>query len=266
MFIFKNIYDYLKTPKGQRNVLLVFIVFLIIFFRSCNNSKINNFKYEQNISALTDSIRSYKSKNGVLIYEKKSLISDKKELGKKLKYLKDNPIVVVQYETIIEHDTTEIPVYVDNGGIVWGEDSIYKKIPANWSKDTIYNQNNYRKLAGDFIISIDTSSNVKIENFLVTKDVMAMSFKTGITENKNNELEIFIQSDYPGFKPTMIEGSIIDPTQSKVIKKFFPPKRLGIGVYGGYGMYIDPNKFSFGSGLTFGLGISYNLFQWRRKK
>ena len=57
---------------------------------------------------------------------------------------------------------------------------------------------------------------------------------TGFTENKDGLLEIFVKSDYPGFKVSKLDGALIDPKKSNVLKKYFPEKRWGLGVYCGY--------------------------------
>jgi len=78
-----KIIDYLQTPKGQRNILAVALIAAIILMRGCgSDNSIEILKYEQNIAALNDSVRTYQTKNGDLIYEKLALIADKKELTK----------------------------------------------------------------------------------------------------------------------------------------------------------------------------------------
>jgi len=269
-----KIIDYLQTPKGQRNILAVALIAAIILMRGCgSDNSIEILKYEQNIAALNDSVRTYQTKNGDLIYEKLALIADKKELTKynddlkkDIKDLKDNPLVVIKYETVIVHDTVRVPVIIDTQGITWNSDSTIKYVPASWENDTVYNKDNYRKLGGDFTVVVDTSLNTVVQDFKVTKDEMGMSFTTGLTENDNDQVEIFIKSDYPGFAPTNINGALFDPRESDVIKKFFPPKRWAVGVYGGYGLYLDAANLRIGTGFQLGIGVQYNLFQWRGKK
>lgn len=269
-----KIWNILKKPKAQRNILAVALIVVIILLRGCDGSSdIDAYKNEQNISALQDSVRTYKNKNDDLVYEKLAYIASEKELArynKELKdevsYLKDNPITVTKYITRIVHDTVRVPVYIDTTNITWNADSTIKYIPFEWDNDTSYNENNYRKLGGNFIVSVDTLLNSSINEFEITRDEIGLSFTTGLTENSEDQVEIFITSDYPGFVPTSIEGALFDPRESKVIKKFFPPKRWAVGVYGGYGFYFDPSNTKFGSGLQLGVGIQYNLFQWNGKK
>jgi hypothetical protein len=163
------------------------------------------------------------------------------------------------------HDTIYAEAKIDSNGIVFNKDSSIKIIPFRWDIDSTYSEGNFRRIGGKYIISVDTSMNVRSKDFVITHDELGLSFTTGITENEDDRVEIFIKSNYPNFKAVKIDGALFDPRESKVIKKFFPPKRWGVGVFGGYGIYIDPDNFRAGTGVTFGVGVSYDLLQWRGK-
>jgi len=99
----------------------------------------------------------------------------------------------------------------------------------------------------------------------ITTDELGISLITGLTEN-GDFLEIFVKSTYPGFTPTSITGSLIDPKNSEVLKRYFKPKKWSVGAFGGYGVYYDPMNVRFGSGLQLGIGIQYHILQWNFKK
>ena len=274
MWLVWQLIDYLKKPKGQRNVLFIALVVLLVFmFRSCGeNTNLEIFKYEQNIASLKDSIRTYENKNGELVSEKTALITEKEglkkyndELSKEVKNLKDNPIIVKKVSVEIIHDTIYVDPEIDSSGIVYNADSSIKVVPFKWSDSTKYDKNNFRNIGGKYIVAVDTNMNVWSRDFVIINDEIGMSFTTGITENDDDRVEIFVKSDYPNFKAVKIDGALFDPRESTVIKKFFPPKRWGVGVFGGYGIYIDPSNFRAGTGITFGVGVSYDIFQWRGK-
>ena len=274
MWVIESFIEELKTVKGQRNALFIaLVVALVIMFRSCGgDTDIEKFKYEQNIAALRDSVRTYETKNGDLVSEKTALITDKSELkkyndelNKEIKHIKDNPIIIKKVSVEMIHDTIYAEAMIDSNGIVFNEDSSVKVVPFKWDIDSTYSKGNFRRIGGKYIISIDTSMNVRSKDFVITHDELGLSFTTGITENEDDRVEIFIKSNYPNFKAVKIDGALFDPRESKVIKKFFPPKRWGVGVFGGYGIYIDPDNFRAGTGVTFGVGLSYDLLQWRGK-
>ncbi len=81
MWLVWKLIEYLKTPKGQRNALFIALVVVLVFmFRSCGGDNVDKLKYEQNISSLRDSVRTYQTKNGELVSEKMALILEKSEL------------------------------------------------------------------------------------------------------------------------------------------------------------------------------------------
>jgi hypothetical protein len=269
----KKIWDYLSTPKGQRNTLIVALIICILYFRGCGSgtSPIDTLQYEQNIAALQDSVRSYKGKNGTLVYEKLALMTSQddldkynKELADELKNLKDHPLVVIKWNTKIVHDTIRIPVTAGNS--FFNTDHSVRTTPFTWKDSTFYSPGNYHIIGGKYFVEVDTNMNAKSRDFLVTTDEFGMSFVTGLTENKAGKVEIFVTSKYPGFKPTTIEGALFDPRESEVIKKYFPPKRWSAGPYAGYGVYFDPVNMRVGSGITLGISVTYGIFQWKGKK
>lgn len=259
----------LTNTKLQRNILLGLMILLAIFyFRSCSNQKVKEKTYEQNVAALTDTVRSYKTKNGELIFEKNALISDKKhlkdlneQLAKDVKYLKDNPIVVTRTEIVVKEVPVKIPVY-PNGQGNWNADKTQYTQGFTWDKDQQFNANNYRKLGGKFNIIVDTSFILKSSDMEITKSEFGMAITTGLTESKDGMLEIFVKSDYPGFQVTSLDGALINPEKSKVLKRYFKPKRWAIGIYTGYGLYVDPSSMRYGLGINLGIGLQYNILQW----
>jgi hypothetical protein len=263
-----KIMNYLRTPYGQRNTLIVIIIAIVIFFNGCGdgNTDIDMMEYKQNLSALQDKVRNYETKNGTLIYEKKALLGNisevskmNKELKKDIKDLEDHPIVITKFKTKIIHDTLKMEVTGGEATFTDGK----KIVPFPFDTTIKHNDQNYRTLAGKYIITVDSSLNMT-SIFQIDKDEMAMSFTTGITENDNKEVEIFIKSDYPNFTPSGIDGAIIDPTKSEVIKSYFPTKRWGLSPYIGYGFYADFNKGIVGTGLNGGISLSYDIYQWQK--
>lgn len=263
-----NILQKFKELLSNRIVYIVVIIILVILLLRTCRTPIEN--YDQNIKALTDSIRMYKAKNGDLVFEKNAFIANEKELNKlnvnlasEVKNLKDNQVVIIKPTIKIIHDT--VTIYVKQGSSAHNSDSTVKYASFTWNLDTIYDINNYRKLSGDYLISVDTNLNIKTDNFRITTDEFSIGLTTGLTE-KDGDVEIFIKSNYPGFTPSSIDGALFDPRDSKVIKKYFPPKRWSLGPYIGYGAYIDLSSGNVGTGVSAGVSLSYGIFQWNFKK
>jgi hypothetical protein len=262
--------NWLKDIKNQRNVLLVAVIVLILLMRGCGSSQSEVNTLRQNNFALTDSIRTYKTKNGELIYEKGALISESKslkeinkDLADAIKYLKDHPIIVLKPEIRIIEVPKYVPIYIKDP-VKNSDGSITRTL--EWSYDTTYSKGNYRMLKGDFKATVDSLLNLTTTPMHINKDEFGMSLTTGLTENKKGLLEIFVTSNYPGFSVTKLDGALIDPRESQVLKKYFPPKKWAIGVYGGYGFYADPINSRFGTGAQLGIGLQYNIIQWNFRK
>jgi hypothetical protein len=85
---------------------------------------------------------------------------------------------------------------------------------------------------------------------------MGIKFYTGIKE-RERQIEIFVRSDYPGFSVSSIEGALIDPRKSEVIRSYFPPKKWGLGPQVG-GTISREGKIS----PYLGIGLSYNFIRF----
>jgi hypothetical protein len=260
---------FLKSPKAQRNALLLVVAGLLLALRMCKApDAAADLTYKQNIAALQDSVRTYRDRNGALVYEKMALISDvgglrslNSELANEVQYLKDHPLVVTRYKTVIVHDTVWLTPSVDAGGITYRGGR--KTVPFTWSLDTTYAKDNFRKMRGMYLVEADSAAYVDSKRFAITSDSLGMTFTTGITENKSGMLEIFVKSPYPGFSAYGMDGALIDPRTSEVIRKFFPPKRWGLGPYIGYGVTFGPG--GFGHGASAGIAVHYGIIQWGKK-
>ena len=255
----------------QRNILLVLaIVFLFLFIRSCNGNdrQINTLK--QNVFTLKDSLRTYKDKTGQLVYEKGALISENGDLkslnvdlANEVKNLKDHPLVVIKTVVKVVHDTTYIEIKSTNPG-KWNGNTFTQNF--EWDLNNKYSLENYRLIEGNFDIYVDSTFKLSTSKMKIVKDEFSMGMSTGLTENKDGLLEIFVKSDYPGFKVSKLDGALIDPKKSDVLKKYFSPKRWGLGIYGGYGISLNPITFIPATGIQIGVGIQYNILQWNFKK
>jgi hypothetical protein len=260
----------MKTSH-QRNILLALsILFLFLFLRSCNENDGQINTLEQNVFTLKDSLRTYKDKTGHLVYEKGALISENDDLkslnvdlANEVKNLKDNPLVVIKTVIKIVHDTTYIEIKSTSPG-KWNGNTFTQNF--EWDLNNKYSSENYRLIEGNFDVYVDSLFKLSTSKMKIVKDEFSVSMSTGLTENKDGLLEIFVKSDYTGFKVSKLDGALIDPKKSDVLKKYFAPKRWGLGVYAGYGVSINPITLSPATGIQIGVGIQYNILQWNFKK
>jgi hypothetical protein len=184
-----------------------------------------------NLDALNDTVRIQKNKAGEATYVRKTLLADKKSLEKLNKDLKDELDKQEGKVIVIEKVITETKVdthYVNNY-LTSYQNGNYS---LDWKYDSLFSVNNYRKFSGKSFFTVDT---------------------------------IFVTPKYPGMKITEIEGAVIDPHKSDVLKTMFPNKKwsvgpyVGIGIGAGYGLNGNPIA---GPVFNIGLGVQYSLFKF----
>jgi len=257
----------MDDKKINRVLIIAVIVLLLLTVFNCNKSRnlrVDNNILEQNKKALSDSIRVTKNKLGEIEYSKNILVSDKKDLkdlnadlANELSKEKGKVSELTKYVISIKNkpkDTIKVPNYI----------AVYPDgvKGLKWDYEKIYDANNYRKISGVSKFKIDTTNlsiiplNTEIINDEINFDVIQ-----GLRE-KDGNVEMFVRSNYPGFKVSELNSVIIDPKTHPVLKKFTKKKRFGVGTYAGYGLYIDNFKGTVGFGAQIGVGLSYNLFNF----
>lgn len=254
--------------KRRDIILLLGVGILIaILLQQCNGNRNLRNKLDikdQNIAALNDSVRVEKDKYDREVFVKKTLMASNKELqdlnadlADEVKALKGKIIYLQSVAAEVEVDTqyVETTVSVYPGG----------KYSLDWALDTTYSPGNFRSFSGNSFFVWDKELGKPIPGMTrINEDKMGFSFTTGLRE-KDKALEIFITPKYPGMEITDIEGAIIDPQKSDVLKKMFPQKKwyigpqLGVGVGGGYNVTGTP---AFGPMIYLGVGIGYGVFRF----
>jgi hypothetical protein len=257
-----------RILKRKDLILLGGVAILcLMLFKQCNNA--SNLKkqleiQDMNLDALNDTVRLQKNKAGEDTYVRKTLLATKdnleklnKDLADELKKVKGQVLVLQNVETVIKTDTQ----YVNNYLTVY-EDGSYS---LDWKFDSTFTENNYRKFSGNSFFKIDAITHkVTPGSTRINQDELGFSFITGIRE-KDKALEIFVTPKYPGMKITEIEGAIIDPHKSDVLKSMFPDKKfsvgpyVGVGIGSGYGLNGSPIT---GAMFNIGFSLQYSLFKF----
>tara|TARA_Y100000389_G_scaffold51024_1_gene46747 strand:- start:1139 stop:1927 length:789 start_codon:yes stop_codon:yes gene_type:complete len=258
-----------KFEISTNTFIIALLVGVIILLVKCNSDSRKDLKAQiiisqNNIQVLNDSVKYLKGKNGQFIAERGVLIADKKSLKELNSELYDKvngleksipnlkPKVVIDYKTKIEHDT----IYISSD-LKTVNDSSYI---VNFKKDTVYDENNSRSLAGEISIgllvdSISKYNNVKVSNVKLTKDIIDMN-ATLVLGTKDKELKVWLESNYPGFEASKIDAVTLDPSIHPELKKL-NNKKYSVGPYVGLG--IGQNLSILPS---FGIGIQYSIFKF----
>lgn len=228
--------------KLIKSKYFIYIIVLLLFVLMCLSMRqciSNKHLYDNNIIALTDTIKYYKGKNKELVVSKTmietsfnnikcindSLYNVLKSIGVK------NLDNVVYIETIIrdeKHDTMWI-------------DTTYNNINNKYIKKDFDFSNQYRTLKGYVFLNRPDTLGLSIEQ----NDAIA---NFTITQKDNN---VYITSNNPYIKYNNIIG-IKNQSQSKT-----KSKRFGIGPYIGIGINKDAKIEP-----TIGVGLTWSLFRF----
>ena len=253
-----TINPWIKSSAG----IIISIIVVLLLLKQCE--EIKELKTQRDVSdinqrALKDTIRTERTDFGNERFLKNSLLTSNEELkslnsdlAEEVKKLKGKVIVITKLVTVIKTDTH----YVNNTLNTYSSN----KYGLSWKYDTTFSTNNYRKLSGESFFRIDTTNNNVIPlNTRIDKDEIGISMVTGIRE-KNNNLEIFVEPRYPNMKVTDIQGAVIDPQKSDVLKKMFPVKKWSVGPYLGVG--ISVGKTVLIPSVSFGVSIQRALIKF----
>lgn len=197
-----------------------------------------------------DSLSTYKNKAGeayaamdVLITSKKDLEKQNAELAEEVKSLKDNPIVVT--ETLIKYVVRDtIETEVDSVKVISPDLQKY-----SWSaRDT----NGWYAVSG--ASTVDYSSREFANS--VTGVEMSTKLAVDLIE-QDKKLTVIAKSDNPYVSIAEIDGAVIDPTKSDVLKSQFRQKKWGVGPYLGFGVTGNMEP-----AWTLGVSVHYSVFSW----
>lgn len=237
--IFNTIYGYVKKITIKDIVYLIIISVLCLILaqsiRSCENAVKEN---KNNITAMTDTIKSIKAKNGNLVATKTALecnLDDFKKLNKELYDEIANLKINKNVDNIVN-----IKGNTDYGG----KDTSYVMptsiIKENAEFERAFNfDNKWRILEGKINYKADSLK------MYINKDIVYFEYSIAI--DKNNK--IYVTSDNPYVKYTEINGYVIP--KSKVTNFGIGPS-INLG-YDFYNKKVIP---------TFGISLNWNIFKF----
>lgn len=262
MKIIQKIWDFLKNPENQRLILIIGIVIFILFFlKQCdkiNNLDDKNKVLKQNEKHYKDTLEIVKNKNNELQYERAVLLTTKKKLKRDSTLLAEELLKqkgkVIYLNKIIASLKGEIVIVNDTVFIVRYPNGI-KGI--NWKYDKIYDDFNYLSLSGESKVKIINEDSLKPEETKINYD-LGFDLITGLKE-ENGYLKIFAKSNNENIKITKLDGALIDPKKSKVLKSVMPKYKWIIGPTFSTGIMYNPLNKNMGPYVGLGIGISRRI-------
>jgi len=285
--------------KSKTFLVIMVIIMALSLGRSCAKTRDmerKNKKQEQNIAALTDTIRMEKTKSGKqevtiagFVVSTKELEKLNKDLSNELKDQKGRVISLGKIIFQLKQDTAVLRARINYLESIMSQpiqinDSTYN-IP--WLLKYDWDSTNYdiykgqtsigitaKKPVSIFLLSDNKTYNTQFDNqFNASFDLKHN--KTELLERTtqidltfgqeiiDHQLRVFVKTRYPGFSAKSLAGVLIDPNTNPYIKglmkkkKWFPNTwSVGIGPSLGY------NILTFKPYLGIGVNINYNLLQW----
>lgn len=255
--IFKSITKFLLDKDNQRFILLVLFALAVVAavqYRDSYKDQIQETERQvNNIEALQDSVREYRTENGKIGSERRAFQTTAEQLkqlsdslSQALEEERGNVKVITQTEFVTVRDT----VYLEST-VSMLDPSTYK---LSFNLNESYGGSNFRDLEGYTSFKWDTTSTQPYDGeTVITKDQIGMDLITGVREEEGN-YSIFIRTNYPNVQFGNIEGALIDLEQYTESDK----SRWGVGISSGYGYSLGNSTFS----PYIGIGVNYNLIEF----
>lgn len=231
----------------QRIVIALLLVTTLGMFFSYHSMKNH---YENLIVSAQDTAKAYKNKANELYVMTQGYVTDisnlkkaNSDLYKEVKNLKDHPIIVTKTEIVYQIDS--IHVHTDST-VVNADSTLYVSnfsYNDKWCKISGHNTFNMSTLSSEtFLNSIRTQSSLYLD--LIEKD------KT---------LQFVVKADNPYLLINNINGAVISPEKSKVLKERFN-KPWGVIVGVGPSVVVVGNAVKIYPALQLTLGYKLISF------
>jgi hypothetical protein len=257
----------LKQIDLRLVLLFVIIGLIFILAQECNrNVDLNNTltNLNNNVNALRDTISVSKNEIGKIQYEKSILVSSEtglRDLNSRLyREMQNTKSQVAQLIEVVSNLSTPPPPPTPGVGTTVGEpcDTAGGAFTVVWDGSQTFDSLNYRKLRTKTMIGV--KKGVITGNLVeVLEDNVNFNLITKL-EKRKDHYEIVVRSDYPGFKPSKIDGAIIPRSD------LFPPEKrknfsVGIGPQIGWGIGgttgIAPVWY-----IGLGASVQYTIFKF----
>lgn len=255
MDILKKGFEYLKKfgkwlIKDIKNIVIV-VLALAALVSTCTINSTKKELHETQIALIesNDSTFVYKNKAKELYAATETYIADigelkrqNSELYKEYKNLKDQPVIIERFKTVIQIDSIKV---VDSI-LVYPEQKAYTA------------KFNYT----DKWCTIDGATHFDTEWLTATTDINTVKFPATFTTDlveRKGDLVFLTKCDNPYVQINNIEGAVVSPEQSKTLRKRFDrPWGIMIGV--GPSIGIIDNSFKVYPAVQLTLGYKLISF------
>ena len=245
--------------------IVIIVILILLNLKSCQNTKNTINDYSQTINALSDTVTSYRTKDGMQVAKIQLIETEKLQQFLEIQS-KDAEIIKLQEE--VKKNKKRI----GNSGSV----TVVTNTTEIQSSDTTYITSKDTIIRNDTVFIYPEYSSLirkgirKDSSYWVIANIKANKDSTSIGISLSNSYTVLIGNEKRKgfknlFKPkvSFVEVTNENPyTETKTIRAYKvkapKPKRLGIGVNIGYGLILD-SKPIFKPYI--GIGIQYNIIE-----
>jgi len=268
----QKVWSFVKTQAFLAIVVIALITYAAIQRNTINDLKREKAISEQNQLAFQDTIKMERTKNGAMQGTIAGYVASEKELKEINRALYDE--VRAQKGTVLSLNKALIQLVLDTtqlrASIVLKDKIIGEmvKIDSNtysttWTLPYQHDSLNFDIFKGKTTIKI-LSKNPLVLKHLDTemiKRITQIDLTWGQKVEDEN-MRVFIQSKYPGFSVTQLEGVLIDPSTIPYYKNLMKKKHWFQGFSLGLGAAAGFNVTGGGYGFVIGPTASWNIYTW----
>ena len=184
--------------------------------------------------------------------------SDIKSLNNELAKLAKNFNGQIHELTKIVSSIKSDTVFIDNTKIVQLPNGVKA---FKWDYEKIFDENNYRIIAGETQFRFDSITNTLIPlGTLITKDEFKFNLVQGLRTRKDGKVEMFVTSNYPKLLISELNSVLISPSTHPSLAQFSKKNKFNLSAYSGLGGTINLSNSTMVFGPQLGFGISYSFW------
>lgn len=265
--IIRKIWEFINNKFFGYIIAMIFMAFVLGLCNNNSNLRDEIERYNNNISALTDTIKTEKLKNGDLESSINGYIGDVKDLKKfnkrladQLKNAKGEVVTLNNIIFTLKQDSAELQKALDELKAKYNKPTKVNDSTWNvdWTLPFVYDSTNYDIFTGRTQIGLEGNS-----EFLKTIDLihnktwlLERDSQIGLTWGQRYEedkLKIYAKTAHPAFKAKLLEGTYVDLPEERHWFNGF-----GIGPTFNIGYDFLHNQ----PVIVVGMGIHYNVYRF----
>jgi len=251
--------------------IVVLVVICAFQYNSISKMKRSAVIDKQNISALNDTLKIEKKKNGEVSSSIDGYIANLNQLRTLNNMLWNN--IVEEKGKVLSMSSTVLRLQQDSAKLASLVDSLKAKIGtikvndstfyADWTLPYKYDTSNYDTFYGRTVVTGDCKDGLSIrhkQTYMLNRDSkISLTFGQKVEDGK---LRVFINTKYPGLQAESLQGVLIDPSTNPFFKDLMKKKHWFNGWSVGPSISVGWSITDARPSLVVGASIQYSIYTW----